>query len=73
MGNFDDIPTAELRNDLAEAQGDVKLCELALLNGIDTYSGGSVQARLDGNRRVIAVITAELQRRGELVSEEGGS
>ena len=63
--HLDNITITELRDDLAEAQADIKVCELALLHDVTTYSGGSVQARLDSNRRVVAVITAELQRRGD--------
>ena len=47
----------------------IKVCEVALAKGITTYFTGTpketaVQWRLDENRRIAAVIEAEIERRG---------
>ena len=57
------IPTNELRQDLQDSLNDIKICQLAINHGIEAYSGGSVQHRLNENRRFVKVITAELARR----------
>lgn len=58
------IPDDELKHDRAESVLDAKVCEIALIQGIETYSGGeSVQHRLDVNRAIIKKIDAELARR----------
>ena len=57
------MSTDELYGDLLDSQADIRTCELALLHGIKTYSGGSVQLRLDTNKLFVEVITSELQRR----------
>lgn len=60
-----EIPTGELIDDLAETEGDIKVCELALLHGIEKYgTGKSVTYRLNTNRMIRDQIAAELQRRG---------
>ena len=60
------IPTAELRADLAESIEDIAICEQALRIGITHHRDGlPVQDRIQGNRRIIAKIKAELNRRGE--------
>ena len=60
-----EIPEEELRSDLEDSYQDVIHCEAALKLGITSYSGGSVQSRLDANKHFIEVITAELSRRGK--------
>ena len=57
------IPTSELKQDLEDSQVDIKVCQLALVHRIESYSGGSVQERLDKNQHFVKVITAELARR----------
>lgn len=57
------IPIQELLNDRLESINDIKVCELALLHGIEKCSGGSVQERLDVNRQYIIKIDEELKRR----------
>ena len=59
------IPAAKLEGDLQDSRNDISTCEVALSMGIQTYSGGLVKKRLDGNRHFVDVITAELSRRAE--------
>jgi hypothetical protein len=60
-----EIPTSELQDDLAETLGDIQVCELALLHGIETYgTGKSVQYRLNTNCLIRDQIREELARRG---------
>ena len=55
------IPINELRDDLAASLGDIRVCELALLHKIDTYSGGdSTQRRLDVNKAIVEMINERL-------------
>jgi len=63
MRNITEIPTLELKKDLQESLVDIELCQNALLCGVTVYSGGSVQVRLNTNKRFVEVITAELKRR----------
>lgn len=58
-------PDAELLIDRAESIADIQVCELALLHGIQTYSGGSVAERLEGNRKIVEKIDVELARRAK--------
>ena len=63
-----EIPTGELQDDLAETEGDIKVCELALLHNITSYgTGKSVEYRLVTNKMIRDQIKAELERRGEAV------
>jgi hypothetical protein len=57
------IPTRELIEDMAASAADIKICEYAILQGVNEYSGGSVKRRLETNQKIIDVITAELERR----------
>ena len=58
--------TTELQNDLADSKADIKVCETALSCGITHHSDGmSVEYRLETNREIVALIEAELSRRGE--------
>jgi hypothetical protein len=58
-----EIPTSELKNDLAESLLDIKVCEVARAHNITRYKGGSVKHRLDTNRAIVQKIKAELARR----------
>jgi len=65
MINITTIPLSELKNDLAETVIDIKVCDLALLHGIVTYSGGqSTSERLRINKEIKAKIEAEIDKRG---------
>ena len=58
-----EIPTSELESDLLDSQNDIKVCELALLHDVTSYSHGSVNNRLEKNKYFVKIITAELERR----------
>ena len=58
------IPTEALERDLQASRDDISICEVALLHGVTSYRGGSVQERLDDNRRFVKIISEELERRG---------
>lgn len=57
------IPTHELLDDKDASLADIKVCELALLHQITTYSGGLVRERLQINQCIVNAIDAELERR----------
>jgi hypothetical protein len=61
--NITTIPTDTLETDLQESKNDISCCELALLHGLTSYSGGSVQKRLDDNKLFVKVISEELDHR----------
>lgn len=63
------ISTDVLEKDLQESRDDIKVCEVALSQGIKTYSGGSVASRLLANEHFVEVITKELNRRSAVISE----
>lgn len=63
MKDITTIQTSELEKDLWDSNQDIAVCETALVLGETTYSGGSVQERLESNRRFVVIITAELARR----------
>ena len=65
MTDITTIPEEELRKDLQDSYADILACESALKLGITSYSGGSVQKRLDANKHFVQVISAELERRGK--------
>jgi hypothetical protein len=65
MADISNIPEEELRKDLQDSYADIIACEAAMRIGVETYSGGSVQKRLNANRGFIKVIEAELARRGK--------
>ena len=53
-------------SDRGACVNDISLCELALKYGVTHYnSGAGVQERLEADKRIIAIIDAELERRGE--------
>jgi hypothetical protein len=60
------IPTEELRKDLQEGRDDIANCKAALEVGYVNWSGGSIQVRIDTNKRINEKIEAELTRRGEM-------
>lgn len=63
--NIQEIPTKELKDDLAASVADIKICELALLHNITEYGGScSTQERLKVNQKIVAKIKEELKRRG---------
>lgn len=57
------ISNAQLLKDKQESIIDISNCEQAILFNILTYSGGSVQERLDVNKKIVVKIDEELQRR----------
>ena len=67
------VPTSELERDLLKSNQDIALCEIALALGITSYRRGSVKERLETNRRVVKVITAELARRRTLNVVDAGA
>lgn len=60
------ISIEELNKDLAESRIDISVCENALSIGVTKYSAGSVQERLDINKKIVAKIEVELKRRSEV-------
>jgi hypothetical protein len=68
MSDITKIPEAELKQDLKDSYADILTCEIALRIGDYTYSGGSIQERLDANKHFVKVITAELKRREQNVA-----
>ena len=66
MINIAEISTSDLEKDLRESNEDIAACETALALGIMSYSGGSVKGRLEDNKEIVKVITAELLRRQSL-------
>ena len=63
MVDITTIPTSKLESDLLDSQNDIKVCELALLHDVTSYSHGSVNDRLEKNKYFVKVITTELERR----------
>jgi len=64
MTDLSDIPTNELLADLAESIADIRICELALVQGVTHYSvDKSVNYRLKINKQIVTKIEAELNRR----------
>ncbi len=57
------MPIEELKKDLRDSLDDIAICTNAKEQGINVYSGGGVQQRLDDNRHFVKVITAEIERR----------
>lgn len=64
------IPIETLEKDLQESRDDISICEIALTQGIETYSGGSVKERLEDNKRFVEVITKEIKRRLRISSSD---
>jgi hypothetical protein len=61
------FPLQELKDDLRASTNDIITCELALMQGVKTYGDGkSTQRRLDVNKAIVKMITAELERREKL-------
>lgn len=62
--SISEIPTDELKSDLADTEIDIQVCELALIQGVETYgTGKSVTYRLNTNQMIRDQIKAELARR----------
>jgi len=70
MPDIKTIPTDKLEKDLFESKIDIANCEAAIATGILSYSGGSIKDRLDANRGFVNVITPELERRKNEVSND---
>lgn len=66
MVDITTIPIEELEKDLQDSRNDISVCEVALAQGIENYSGGSVTSRLNDNKRFVEIITTELNRRAKL-------
>ena len=60
--NIEQIPLDELEKDKLESEEDIIICEKAIRHNVK-YSGGSIQDRLDTNKRIIEKINKELSRR----------
>lgn len=72
MSDLSNIPEAELRTDLAASLQGILVCSMALGSGVTHHKDGlSVSERLEGERKIVATIRAELERRG-LPHAEGG-
>ena len=67
------IPKEELLKDKQESLIDIEICKkaLSLLPPIETYSGGSVQDRLETNYKIVEKIQKELTRREYGQNQEG--
>jgi len=63
MTDITTIPTDVLEKDLQESRSDISVCEVALMQNIKSYSGGSVEERLKANKHFVEVISKELNRR----------
>jgi hypothetical protein len=61
------ISTDVLEKDLRESEIDISVCQVALDNGINNYSGGFVAARLQSNKYFVELITKELNRRKGII------
>jgi len=56
------IPAEQLKRDKADSLEDIIICQKAIEYKVK-YSGGSIQDRLDTNRRIVRKINKELLRR----------
>jgi len=59
---IEQIPLDELEKDKQESLEDIIICEKAIRHNVK-YSGGSIQDRLDTNKRILKKINKELSRR----------
>ena len=60
------VPTEELAGDLQACHDDIAVCEACLKAGVTHHKDGfPVQERIDTNRKIADLITAELERRSE--------
>jgi hypothetical protein len=64
--DISNIPTVVLERDLQDSHNDILACASALSQWITSYSGGSVQERLEANKRFVKVISEELDRRSKI-------
>jgi len=59
-----EIPTSELFADLRACKKDFRMCEVALHFGLEQVEGCTpTHERLEGNKKMIEIIEAELERR----------
>ena len=64
MTDLREIPPAELKADYSKSVAEIQICEIALNQGVNHYSGDkSVAYRLKTNQQIAAKIRAELDRR----------
>jgi hypothetical protein len=63
MTKITNISTEELLKDREDSLKDITICEAALLTNILSYSGGSVEERLNTNKQIVGFIEAELEQR----------
>jgi hypothetical protein len=62
---YANVSRGELLHDLAECEADIVLCRKCLSLGVTHHSDGfPVRERIKGNEKIIALIRAELNRRG---------
>lgn len=62
--SISEIPTEELKTDLADTEIDIQVCTMAMEQGIERYgTGKSVAYRLTTNCMIRDQIKAELARR----------
>jgi len=64
--NIRDIPIEELKKDRQESLDDIRICEKALMFGIDIHKEQSTQKRLDINKKILQKIDDEMIRRENL-------
>ena len=60
--NIKEIPLQELLKDKDKSLEDIKICAKAIRLNVK-HSGGSIQDRLDTNKRIVEKINNELARR----------
>jgi len=66
--NIKEIPLQELLKDKDESLEDIAICAKAIRLNVK-YSGGSIQDRLDTNKRIVEKINNELARRHVAICE----
>ncbi len=65
------ISTDDLKKDRAESIEDIANCEIAIKVGVKQYSGGRVSDRLEINKKIVAKIDIELNRRvDDIISKD---
>jgi hypothetical protein len=68
------MPVGKLVTDLFESIQDLEIAQIAIKAGIVVYGDNrSVQERVDGNKKIIEIILAELKRRYVDEPETSGS
>lgn len=64
MSDLSGISNETLFFDRQEMHNDLAVLAIAKLQGVDHYTSGSVDDRIDGNLRMIETIRKEFKRRG---------